>query len=110
MIKRNYKTKMVETDIVESTEIICDRCDTVIAHYTEDGSVYKSHFDDYFVITLGHHDWGNDSIESIEEHDFCPKCIDKVFEEYKKLCLGRYNTRYIEFEHVHTLPNKGEEK
>lgn len=110
MIKKNYKTKMVETDIVESTEIICDECNAVIAHFTEDGKVYKSYFDDYFDVTTGHHDWGNDSVESIEERNICPQCLDKLYSEYKKLCLGRYNTRYIEINHLHTLPNRGEEK
>jgi hypothetical protein len=100
---------MIETDIVDSTDIICDGCNATIAHYTEDGTVRKTYFDDCFYVITGHYDWGNDSHESVEEYYFCPECMDKVFEEYKKLCLGRHNTRYIEINHKPTCNMIAEE-
>ena len=110
MIKEKYIVKTVETKVVESTDIICDECNTTIAHYTEDGTVYKSYFDDYYDVVTGHFDWGNDSRESVKELNICPQCLDKMIEAYKRRSLGRYNTEYIEISHVHVLPNKGGEE
>jgi protein-arginine kinase activator protein McsA len=109
MIKENYSLKTVETKVVESTDIICDECGATIAHYTEDGTVYKSYFDDYYDVVTGHNDWGNDSYESRKELQVCPQCVDKIIDAYKWRSLRRYNTEYVEISHVHTLPNRGEE-
>ncbi len=51
----------------------------------------------YFEVTTGHHDWGNDSCESIEHLDICEKCINKFSENYLKE-NKESNTAYIEIE------------
>lgn len=36
----------------------------------------------YFMATIGHNDWGNDSIDSIEHKDICEKCLNKYVKQY----------------------------
>jgi hypothetical protein len=50
----------------------------------------------YYEITAGHHDWGNDSIESIEYEDICSAdCLRKRLEAYLEAERG---TQYINIE------------
>jgi hypothetical protein len=55
----------------------------------------------YYKATIGHNDWGNDSIESIEKKDICSdECLKKEFEQY---IAADGETKYIEIEKTTTL-------
>lgn len=46
-----------------------------------------------YEVTIGHHDWGNDSGDSIEERDICSdECLKK---ELKLYLLEESTTKYI---------------
>ena len=68
----------------------CDICKRLIAPagYREDSSRY-------FEVTTGHHDWGNDSCESIEHFDICPNCVGDFVTKYVRESKG---TEYLEME------------
>lgn len=57
----------------------------------------------YFEVTTGHHDWGNDSCDSIEHKDICPDCIGKVSLDYLTSASG---TQYIEIETTWGRPER----
>lgn len=58
----------------------------------------------YYAVTTGHHDWGNDSIDSIEHKEICINCISKFTIEYLKENVKR-NTDYIEIEKEYFRPS-----
>lgn len=88
-IKKEYevKTHTVTERVCVKQTIHCDVCDGVI----DDNAAY-------WELTTGHHDWGNDSIESIKDFDICSEeCLRKKFDEYvKKSGKDDYNTMYFE--------------
>lgn len=105
MIKTEYKTAMVE----EKTEYIitrkCDKCGKIISKNYGD-KFYKLYPPwnkmkqaRFYEVTTGHHDWGNDSCDSIWHYDICPDCIDEMYKEYIKRSEKGGNTEYIEIEH-----------
>lgn len=52
----------------------------------------------YLSVTTGHHDWGNDSIDSVETHDVCSteclaKFMQRFYSEFNK--SKTYGTDYI---------------
>ena len=87
-IKREYevKTHTVTERVCGKETMHCDVCNGVI-----DGN--KA----YWELTTGHHDWGNDSCESIEHFDVCSEsCLMKKFSEYvKESGSDHYNTMYF---------------
>lgn len=59
----------------------CDWCQKVI----EAPSRRIDQMDDkykYYAVTTGHHDWGNESIESVQHFDICPDCILEFVKNY----------------------------
>ena len=89
MIKKDYTTK--------SIDVLCDECGAIIAHYREDGTDRRMCFDVYYHIITG-----NNSPESVKELCVCPKCVDTIIDRYKMRSLRRYNTEYIEINHMNT--------
>ena len=87
------ETRKVEH--VESTPVkrICDFCQKEI-----DCS-------NWFLITTGHHDWGNDSIDSVEHYDACSsRCTIGFAEKYiRDAGEDKFNTKYIEIEHKRSI-------
>jgi hypothetical protein len=64
-----------EKEVTEMKKIwsntLCDIC----------GEVVKIGYG--YDVTTGHHDWGNDSVDSVETFDICSDgCLQKKFEEY----------------------------
>ena len=60
--------------------------------YLEGKSSFRFH------VSTGHHDWGNDSYESIEEKDVCSvECLNVLFEDYIK---NGSDTQYFYFDIV----------
>jgi len=51
----------------------------------------------YFEVMTGHHDWGNDSCDSIEHLDICDECLNKFVGDYFKETKKSY-TAYINVE------------
>lgn len=81
------------------TGVGCDICGKLIPPYEK-----WTHNEDslYFDVMTGHHDWGNDSCESIEHRDICPDCIDKFVSDYLRDCS---DTGYLEIEKEFVSPN-----
>lgn len=82
--------KKTEHVVVEETvvkaERICDECGKVIS-------------DSYFEVDEHHNDWGNDSIESHEQHDYCGlECLTKAFNRYLE-SITPYCTKAFEIGH-----------
>ena len=104
MKKIDYKEIQVTQKTAVCEYLICDKCGRVIYKKLENNKVpyNKRVFVDWYTITTGHNDWGNDSDESIEYHDICPKCICDVFTEYVKRShteCGGFNTEYLNVDH-----------
>ena len=88
-IKKRYETvthEVTEKVLVEET-MYCDICNKVI----QDKEAY-------WEVTTGHHDWGNDSMDSIECFDVCSgTCLMHKFSEYiKKSGKNKWNTMYFD--------------
>lgn len=89
-VKREYEvqTHTVTERVCVKESTHCDVCDKEI-------NKYKG----YWTLTTGHHDWGNDSHESIEHFDICSEdCLRKKFDEYVSDSGSDYNTMYFEVE------------
>ena len=95
MEKEVKEKKTITTDVVIGQEIYCDECGRLIFRKKNKQIVYC--IGDYWELTTGHHDWGNDSIDSIEYFDLCSKeCCTTRFKDYIQCCQG---TKYFELEH-----------
>ncbi len=46
----------------------------------------------YYDVIIGHHDWGNDSIDSIQDKEICEECINNFVNTYLSEANG---TEYI---------------
>lgn len=77
-------------------EVRCDICERPIPLMTYCNKQCK-----YFRVMTGHHDWGNDSCESIEYYDVCPGCLGKFVSEY---FTDGSNTAYLEIETRYAYP------
>lgn len=87
------KVKVVVRTGYKVAGIKCDVC----GHIIEVSSMNDNY--KYYAVTTGHHDWGNDSCESIRHYDICPNCINNFVTEY----LGSkdaYQTAYIDIETI----------
>lgn len=81
------KIKKIEERQVEYLR--CDKCKSKI-------------IDNYYDVTTGHYDWGNDSIDSIEHFEICEKCIVEFTKKYLKDADG---TEYIDIERKYFIAN-----
>ena len=104
MIKEitEYSVHIVTDEHKIGEECYCDRCDKLI--YTDKyenkpkiGLLYIQQ--PYFSVTTGHHDWGNDSCDSVDVRDICSEeCLKAEFDDYLE-CED--DTKYIEIERLH---------
>lgn len=112
MVKTETKKEILYQDTVISEECRCDRCGRHLWFHTKDGyskqglknTVY------YYHIITGHHDWGRDSIDSIETYDVCSGCAKKMYEEYIEDSFNRENSLYFECSHECTWDEHEEEE
>ena len=94
-IKKEYeiKTHTVTERVCVKETMYCDICNSII---DDDNN--------YWELTTGHHDWGNDSCDSIEHFDICSEaCLRKKFDEYIRESmkyLGGCNSMYFEVKRV----------
>ena len=79
--------------------IQCECCNKIIK---ADGSYQTKQQRRYFRVLTGHHDWGNDSHESMKFHDICTGCITKYVVTYLDRAKG---SEYIEIETMYAFPN-----
>lgn len=87
-VKEHYEvmTHEVTEKVLVGKTLYCDICKKEIKKGRE-----------YWEVTTGHHDWGNDSFESIEDFDVCSDvCLMMKFGEYIDRSKDGYNTEYIE--------------
>lgn len=100
MTENVTEMKTIQSEIVVGKKIICDCCKKVIAEKKKDSNYGVSA--DYFSVTTGHHDWGNDSCESIKCDDYCSlECLQKAFDKYYKIEKdGQNGSAYFEVEHI----------
>lgn len=76
-----------EVPIIKKTlvKVTCDVCKKEI-----------NTVNDYYEVTTGHNDWGNDSYDSVEYKDICSdKCLKQEFDSYLK---SSYDSKYINIE------------
>lgn len=81
--------KLTETREVKSLEkvnvgIKCDNCERMYSLIPiKDCIRIRDKEKKFYHVRTGHHDWGNDSIDSVEYYDFCCyKCLHSFFEMY----------------------------
>lgn len=84
----------------EITGIECDSCRKIILPKSETCKENK-----YYKVTTGHNDWGNDSIESIENHDICLTCLPFFVRNYFD---SHHGTAYLNIETSYIYPNRYE--
>lgn len=85
--------KIVYKTVRRIEGIKCDICGEIIPpRKRNDESVY-------FRAEIGHFDWGNDSVDSIENFDICRDCICEFITNYLK--TDKYNTSYINVSKKH---------
>ena len=108
MINKKTKKVLKEVEVVEHEYVTCDVCGKDMIY--EDLGFTKVAY--YYHIMKGHHDWGNDSIESIKHIDACcDECLSRASAEWLKESKGSY-TAYFEVEkerHFLKLENEDEE-
>lgn len=81
-------TRKVTKEVNESygLKVTCDICGKVFCDF--DATPPKSSAGEsaeYFSLTTGNHDWGNDSIDSIEQEDICSEdCVKTALIRYFK--------------------------
>ena len=100
---KTIKQKVLRTEDV-TIKKFCDVCGEEIKAYESvqgwnrcdsRGRPYRTV--KYLSVTTGHHDWGNDSIDSVETHDICStECLAKFMQEfYSKFNKFKLSTDYI---------------
>lgn len=102
--KKERQITKVQERVVKT---ICDCCKKEITNWEDADRFNAENESKYFRVTTGHHDWGNDSIESICYLDICPNCINDYFRKYIE-AGGR--TSYIEVYTKHAYREEFEDK
>lgn len=92
-------TKKVVREVVETVDSvgICDICGK---EFTYEPWSRENEMAKYYHIVTGHHDWGNDSCDSIEYKDACSEeCLSRFTQEWlKDEDVIKSDTAYIEIE------------
>ncbi len=101
--KIQYKSAIIEQKVPYITEVYCDKCGKLIRQIVHDEfkdirEIKYSKRIEWYEVTTGHHDWGNDSIDSIENLVICTNCIDDIFTEFKERASDN-TTEYIDIDH-----------
>lgn len=99
MVKDVKQTVVEEVRKTVGEELYCDGCSELLGRRKVLNFGYHQHKPiGYYHVTTGHHDWGNDSVDSISECDYCPRCLYKAFNDYMSRSKGD-NTEYMDIEH-----------
>jgi predicted nucleic acid-binding Zn ribbon protein len=82
---RNMKYKKVTVTEVVCTELKCDICGKDIPWHEK-----------FYHASMGHTDWGNDSVDSIEDFDLCSdECLYEFLGKDWKALKEARSTAYI---------------
>lgn len=84
---RNKYTRKVTKEVTESygLKITCDICGKIICDFDATPPKGSAESAEYFSLTTGHYDWGNDSPDSIEDNDICSEdCVKTALIRYFK--------------------------
>lgn len=98
-----YENVVREERVLTQYRVVCDRCDKLI--YSEktrekNSPQFPKKYISYYSVTTGHNDWGNDSVESIEQMDICsPGCLRSLFDDYCGYYEGT-GSQYMNIEHI----------
>lgn len=97
MIKEKKETIMQPKSTVVEKTCVCDICNKVVwkKNLLPDAKHNYSNTVGYYEITIGHHDWGNDSVDSIEHHQVCEKCLNSFVADYFGKASG---TEYMDIQ------------
>ena len=100
MRKFKYDTYTV-TEERKSQEICsCDVCGKVIFRRSFLPGEMRNVPVQFWKITTGYNDWGNDSPDSVETFDVCSQnCLNDKFTEYISITDGERNSQYFNVEH-----------
>lgn len=106
MIKERFEKRVIETPVPISKTCLCDICKAVIYEKKYDTESSAGDPIQYYRVTTGHHDWGNDSVDSIDTYDICsPECMAVIMGKYydQSYCenSSMRNTEYITVEHCY---------
>lgn len=86
-----WKKELREVNVCEEGDWVCDNCGKHIDIKKAKGT--------YYSILSGHHDWGNDSSDSMEDLDACcDACLVALVKRWLEKWKGNYPTAYIEIE------------
>lgn len=85
---RETMYKKVTVTRTVCTKIKCDICDKVIPWHEK-----------FYHVTTGHTDWGNDSVDSIEDFDLCSdECLYEFLGKDWKALKEARESAYIDIE------------
>ena len=105
MIKEEYSTVQV-TERRHITDICtCCICNKLIYKRTmvDSEELPKNNLmTDYWQVTTGHNDWGNDSVDSISTYEICSEdCLKTLMIKYIEGCTkrSRRNSWYMDINH-----------
>lgn len=88
MIKKEYEEKYItkKEKILIGEKMYCDECGKEINGF-------------YFNVVTGHNDWGNDSIDSIEDNHYCCiGCLGDTMVHYYVVKAHNSRTAYFNIE------------
>lgn len=109
MVKTKTEKRVQYVDVAIEKECRCDRCGKHL--WTQGDGSHKGPYvyADYYSVNIGHHDWGRDSVDSIEHFEFCERCAKKAFEEYIEDSWNKSNTLYFDCEHERMIDDRNVE-
>lgn len=95
MIKKITRKVVKEVEETISSIGICDICGK---EFNYKPWLRGEKIASYYHIATGHHDWGNDSCESVQSRDACSdECLSRFTQEWlKNEDVINSNTAYIE--------------
>lgn len=100
---------MQEVEKTISSVGICDICGK---EFNYKQLPYREKIASYYHIVTGHHDWGNDSVDSVESRDACcDECLLRFTQDWlRDKDVACSNTAYIEInKDVHNLKEEQDE-
>lgn len=96
---RLTETREVKVPKKVEVGIKCDNCEKIYKTIQREICRMDDNERKFYRVTTGHHDWGNDSVDSVEHYDFCCyKCLHSFFEMY--FLKNNSETAYMDVETI----------